>query len=47
MYISVFLCGQGRREIIFRRWEEKPLQVLVGKKNSNAVNGGGSVVQMF
>ena len=32
IYISVFRWGQGRREIIFRRWEQKPLQVLVGKK---------------
>ena len=31
MYISVFRC-QGRREIIFRRKEQKPLQVIVGKK---------------
>ena len=25
--------GQSRREIIFRRLERKPLQVLVGKKS--------------
>ena len=32
MYILVFQWGQCRREIIFRRWEQKPLQVTVGEK---------------
>ena len=32
IYISVFGGGQGRREIILRMWEQKPLQVITGKK---------------
>ena len=32
MYISVFRWGgQGHREIIFRRYEQKSLQVMVGQ----------------
>ena len=31
--LRFFGGGQGRREIIFCRWEQKPLQVLVWKKH--------------
>ena len=42
MYISVFWWGQGRREIIFRMWKQKPLRVIAEKKTVlNAVNHGG------
>ena len=37
MYISVFRWSQRRQEIIFRRWEQKPLRVIVGKKNRCAM----------
>ena len=41
MYISVFGGGQGRREIIFRIWKQKPLRVIAGKLMvRNAVNLG-------
>ena len=41
MYISVFQWGQGRREIIFRMWKQKPLRVIAGNKTvRNAVNRG-------
>ena len=41
MYISVFRWGQGRREIIFRMWKQKPLPVIAEKKTvSNAVIRG-------
>ena len=32
LYILVFRWNEGRREIIFRRWQQKPLQAIVGKK---------------
>ena len=39
MYISVFQWGQGRREIIFRMCEQKPLRMIAEKKTvRNAVN---------
>ena len=43
MYISVFRWGQVRREIIFHRWEQKPLRVIVGEKRVNFGNCGTSI----
>ena len=41
MYISVFRWDQGRWEIIFRMWKQKPLPVIAGKKTvCKAVNRG-------
>ena len=41
MYISVFRWGHGCREIIFHRWEQKPLQVTVGKNIALWYRNGG------
>ena len=48
MYISVFRWGQGYREIIFRRREQKPLQVIVGKNSAQwHHNDGDRAAKLF